>query len=333
MADNYQHRPVLLEEVIEGLAIRPDGVYVDGTFGRGGHAQAILERLGPRGRLLAIDKDPQAVTAAQQKFVSDGRFMIERATFANLKGHVQSHGLLHHVDGVVLDLGVSSPQLDDPQRGFSFSHDGPLDMRMDPDSGISAADWLASASESEMIRVLREYGEERYAKRIVRAIIKSREQSPITRTRQLAEIVAKANPAWEKGKDPATRSFQAIRIFINRELDDLQAFLDDILDVLAPGGRLVVISFHSLEDRLVKRFIRTQARGDDFPSDMAVTQAQLHPRLRAIGKAVHPGEAEVAINPRARSAVLRIAENLSEEGGIHPRLNITSTAAHRKYRQ
>ncbi len=312
MADSYSHRPVLLDEVIEGLAIRPDGVYVDGTFGRGGHAQAILDRLGPRGRLLAIDKDPQAIEAAQQKFVADGRFMIERGTFANLKEHVQRHGLLHQVDGVVLDLGVSSPQLDDPQRGFSFSHDGPLDMRMDPDTGISAADWLASASESEMIRVLREYGEERYAKRIVRAIIKAREEGPITRTRQLAAIVAKANPAWEKGKDPATRSFQAIRIFINHELDDLQAFLDQILDVLAPGGRVLVISFHSLEDRMVKRYIRTQTRGDDFPSDMAVTQAQLRPRLLTIGKAIHPDATEIAANPRARSATLRIAERLPD---------------------
>lgn len=330
MADSYSHRPVLLDEVIEGLDVRPEGVYVDGTFGRGGHAQAILNRLGPRGRLLAIDKDPQAIEAAQQKFVSDGRCMIERGTFANLKEYVQSHGLLHNVDGVVLDLGVSSPQLDNPERGFSFSHDGPLDMRMDPDSGISAADWLASAAESEIIRVLREYGEERYAKRITRALIKAREQSPITRTRQLAEIVAKANPAWEKGKDPATRSFQAIRIFINRELDDLQAFLDDILDVLAPGGRVLVISFHSLEDRLVKRFIRTQARGDDFPSDMAVTQAQLHPRLRPIGKAIHPDEAEVVLNPRARSAVLRIAERLPDAGSSNPPVNVASTAPHRK---
>ncbi len=332
LTDNYSHRPVLLDEVIEGLAIKPDGIYVDGTFGRGGHARIILDKLGPRGRLLAMDKDPQAIEAAQQKFL-DGRFMIARGTFANLKEQVQDQGLLHRVDGAVLDLGVSSPQLDDPQRGFSFTHDGPLDMRMDPDTGISAADWLASASESEMIRVLREYGEERYAKRIVRAIIKAREQSPIIRTGQLAEIVAKANPAWEKGKDPATRSFQAIRIFINRELEDLQAFLDDILDILAPGGRVLVISFHSLEDRLVKRFIRTQARGDDFPSDMAVTQAQLHPKLRAIGRAIHAGKCEVTLNPRARSAIMRIAERLPEADNPGISSNVTNISAQRKRQQ
>jgi len=312
MADNYVHRPVLLEAVIEGLNIKPDGVYVDGTFGRGGHAQAILDRLDPRGRLLAIDKDPQAIEAAQQKFVSDGRFMIERGTFANLKEHVQRHGLLHKVDGIVLDLGVSSPQLDDPQRGFSFTHDGPLDMRMDPDTGISAADWLANATDTEITHVLRVYGEERYAKRIARAIVAARNAAPITGTRQLAVIVAKANPAWEKGKDPATRSFQAIRIFINHELGDLEAFLDQVLDVLAPSGRILVISFHSLEDRMVKRYIRTQVRGDDFPHDLPVTHAQLHPRLRAIGKAIHPDTAEVAANPRARSATLRIAERLPD---------------------
>ena len=312
MADNYTHQPVLLEAVIAGLNIKSDGIYVDGTFGRGGHAQAIVDRLGPDGCLLAIDKDPQACEAAQQKFVADGRFMIERGTFANLKEHVQRHGLLHKVDGVVLDLGMSSPQLDDPQRGFSFTQDGPLDMRMDPDTGTSAADWLANATDTEITRVLRVYGEERYAKRIARAIVAAREQTPISGTRQLAAIVAKANPAWEKGKDPATRSFQAIRIFINHELDDLQAFLDQVLDILAPGGRMLVISFHSLEDRMVKRYIRTQVRGDDFPPDLPVTHAQLHPRLRAIGKAIHPDAAEITINPRARSATLRIAEYLPD---------------------
>ncbi|MEW6354517.1 MAG: 16S rRNA (cytosine(1402)-N(4))-methyltransferase RsmH [Pseudomonadota bacterium] len=311
MPDAYAHRPVLLDAVLEALRVKPDGVYVDGTFGRGGHARAILERLGTRGRLLALDKDPQACEVAQRTFAADGRFMIERGSFADIKGPMQRHGL-HKADGVLLDLGVSSPQLDDPARGFSFTQDGPLDMRMDPNSGISARDWLAEAAEADIARVLRDYGEERYAKRIARAIVRARAQAPLTRTRQLAEIVAAANPAWEKGKHPATRSFQAIRIFINRELEELQAFLRNVLDVLAPGARLAIISFHSLEDRLVKRFIRDQARGDIYPPGLPVTQAQLRPRLRAIGKAVHPSETEIAANPRARSAVLRVAEFIGE---------------------
>lgn len=315
MTEIYPHRPVLLDAVVEGLNIDPQGLYVDGTFGRGGHAQAILQRLGPKGRLLAVDKDPQACEVARQKFAADGRFMIERGTFAGLKGYVQSRGWLGQVNGVVLDLGVSSPQLDDPDRGFSFSHDGPLDMRMDPETGVSAAAWLATAGEAEITRVLRDYGEERYAKRIARAIVQARSETPIISTRQLAGIVAAANPAWEKGKDPATRSFQAIRIFINHELDDLAAFLNDAVAILAPGGRLAIISFHSLEDRLVKRFIRTQARGDDFPVGLPVTQAQLHPTLRPVGKAIHAGPDELAVNPRARSAVLRIAERLPGTGG------------------
>lgn len=315
MAAEYQHRPVLLEAVLEGLNIKPHGVYVDGTFGRGGHAGAILENLGAEGRLLALDKDPQACEVARQRFASDGRFMIERGTFAHLKDCVQRQGLLHRVDGVVLDLGVSSPQLDDPARGFSFSHDGPLDMRMDPDSGVSAADWLARAPEAEIVRVLYAYGEERYAKRIARAIVAARAAAPLTRTRQLAEIVAAANPAWERDKHPATRTFQAIRIAINRELEELQQFLDEVPDVLAPGGRLAVISFHSLEDRLVKRFMRQAARGDEFPRGLPVTHRELRPRLRVIGKAIHPSAAEVAANPRARSASLRIAERMPDSAG------------------
>ncbi|HWQ94794.1 MAG TPA: 16S rRNA (cytosine(1402)-N(4))-methyltransferase RsmH [Gammaproteobacteria bacterium] len=305
-----QHRPVLLEEALAGLAIRPGGLYVDGTFGRGGHALAILAKLGSEGRLLALDKDPQAIAAAQEQFLSDKRFMIERGSFAMLKQQVERRGGLGKVSGVLLDLGVSSPQLDDPERGFSFSHDGPLDMRMDPESGQSAADWLAVVPEREIIQVLRDYGEERYAKRIAHAIVQARATSPIRTTKQLAEIVRAAHPAWEKDKDPATRSFQAIRIFINQELDDLEACLPQCVEALAPGGRLAVISFHSLEDRIVKRFMRKETRGGEFPPGLPVTQAHFHPTLRVIGKAIHASAAEVRANPRARSAVLRIAERL-----------------------
>jgi 16S rRNA (cytosine1402-N4)-methyltransferase len=310
MPDSYAHRPVLLNAVIEGLNIRPDGVYVDGTFGRGGHSRAILDKLGPHGRLLGIDRDPAANAAAQQLLTADRRFMMERGTFARIKGYVQARGL-HKVEGVVLDLGVSSPQLDDPARGFSFSHDGPLDMRMDPDSGISAADWLACAKEAEITQVLFDFGEERYARRIARAIVQARVHNPIVTTAQLAGIVAAANPAWEKGKDPSTRSFQAIRIFINRELEELETGLSEILGILKTGGRMVIISFHSLEDRLVKRFLRRQARGDVFPPRLPVPAAQIHHTLRLVGKAQHASAAEIDVNPRARSAVLRVAERLA----------------------
>ncbi|MDO9372722.1 MAG: 16S rRNA (cytosine(1402)-N(4))-methyltransferase RsmH [Gammaproteobacteria bacterium] len=306
----HSHIPVLLEEALAGLAIKPDGLYVDGTFGRGGHAAGLLQRLGRDGRLLALDKDPQAVQAGLEGLAADRRFMIERGSFSMLKRHVEGRGWLGKVDGVLLDLGMSSPQLDDPARGFSFLKDGPLDMRMDPDSGISAAAWLAQAAEDEIVEVLREYGEERYARRIARAIIAARAHTPITTTRQLAELVSAANPRWERDKHPATRSFQALRIFINHELDELDACLTQCIDVLAPGGRLAVISFHSLEDRLVKRFIRREARGIELPLDIPVTHAELHPRWRAVGKAVRASAAEVAANPRARSAVLRIAERL-----------------------
>lgn len=311
MADAYPHRPVLLEEATAGLNLRPDGVYVDGTFGRGGHARAILQRLGPQGRLIAFDKDPAAVAAGEALAADDPRFAIERGSFAMLERQMASRNLVGRVDGVLLDLGVSSPQLDDPARGFSFTREGPLDMRMDPAAGISAADWLADASEHDIAEVLKTFGEERHARRIARAIVAARGQTPIRTTGRLAEIVAHANPSHEKGKHPATRTFQAIRIFINRELEDLEACLPQAVRVLAPGGRLVVISFHSLEDRIVKRFMREQARGDAFPPDVPVTQDQLHPALRLVGKAVYPGAAEIAANPRARSAVMRVAERLT----------------------
>lgn len=304
------HRPVMLAEVLAGLNLRPDGVYVDGTFGRGGHAAAILQALSPDGRLYAIDKDPQALQAARDSFAHDARFTIERGTFAMLEGLARNKGITGRVDGILLDLGVSSPQLDDPRRGFSFLHDGPLDMRMDPDAGQSAADWIAAVSERELAEVLKTYGEERFAKRIARTIVGARQLAPIASTAQLAEIVAKANPAWEKHKHPATRAFQAIRIFINHELDDLRSALEQTLAVLAPGGRLVVISFHSLEDRIVKRFMRDHARGPAQTSDLPMLNEKFTPTLRIVGKAQQAGDEEVDKNPRARSAVLRVAERL-----------------------
>jgi 16S rRNA (cytosine1402-N4)-methyltransferase len=265
--------------------------------------------------LLAIDKDPQAVAAAKDRFGTDSRFSIAQGSFTQLGRLVQERGWQQSetggVDGVLLDLGVSSPQLDDPERGFSFRHDGELDMRMDPTVGQSAAEWLATAEEYDIRRVLREYGEEKFAKRIAYAIVKTRAETPITTTGQLAALIAEASPVHEKGKDPATRSFQAIRIFINGELDDLKACLPQALEVLKPGGRLAVISFHSLEDRIVKRFMRKEARGDEFPPDLPIPQSALSPHLKLIGKAIRASEAEIAANPRARSAVLRVAERLT----------------------
>jgi 16S rRNA (cytosine1402-N4)-methyltransferase len=307
-----EHRPVLLDEVLDGLAIRADGIYLDGTFGRGGHSAALLARLGEQGRLLAMDKDPQAVDTARRRFADEPRFEIVQGSFTRLGDEARQRGWLGRVNGIMLDLGVSSPQLDDPTRGFSFRGDGPLDMRMDPTSGQSAAEWINSASDSDIARVLKDYGEERHAKRIARAIVKSRtEEGAILNTARLASVVAAANPSWERDKHPATRSFQAIRIFVNGELDELEQVLAMSLDILAAGGRLAVISFHSLEDRLVKRFIRDQVRGGDFPPGLPIRDAQLQRRLRAIGKDIHAGEAELAVNPRARSAVLRVAERLA----------------------
>lgn len=310
MTDSFEHRPVLLKEVLEALAIKPGGVYVDGTFGRGGHSRALLMCLGPEGRLLAIDKDPEAVAVARHELGSDQRFSIHQGSFAMLKRMIEQEIGVTKVDGVLLDLGVSSPQLDDPARGFSFYQDGPLDMRMDPGSGQSAASWLGQAQEQEIARVLKEYGEERFAKRIAHAIADAHREAPITTTARLADIVSAANPRWEPGKHPATRSFQAIRIFINRELEDLQSCLEQAVELLKTGGRLVVISFHSLEDRIVKRFIQREARGGDIPPDLPLRQDQLVRRLRPIGKAIRPNAAEVDANPRARSAVMRVAERL-----------------------
>lgn len=305
------HRPVLFNEAVSALNVRPDGIYVDATFGRGGHAGAILAQLGADGRLLAIDKDPEAVAVAREKFGEDARFAIERGSFVSLETLIQQRDWMGKVDGILLDLGVSSPQLDKAERGFSFLKDGPLDMRMDPDQGESAAAWLARATDREIADVLKRFGEERYAKRIARAIVAARTEAPIINTARLAKVVAEANPSWEKGKHPATRSFQAIRIYINRELEDLESVLDQSLRVLAPGGRLAVISFHSLEDRLVKRFMRDQARGDEIPHGLPVREDQIGRRMRLIGKAQRAGEQELDENPRARSAVLRVAERLA----------------------
>lgn len=303
------HTTVLLQEAVDALVWDENACYVDGTFGRGGHSAEILERLSTRGQLFAIDKDPEACAWARQRFANDERFCIIHGSFADLPDLLATQQL-PEVAGVLLDLGVSSPQLDDAERGFSFQHDGPLDMRMDPQRGQSAAQWLASAGESEIARVLKEYGEEKFARRMARAIIKAREQAPITRTGQLAEIIKAANPAWEKSKHPATRAFQAIRIFINEELADLQRLLDQVLELLVIGGRLVVISFHSLEDRLVKRFIRNQ-ENPVVPRGLPLRDSEIRRRLRSVGRAVRAGAEEVAVNSRARSAVMRVAEKVA----------------------
>jgi 16S rRNA (cytosine1402-N4)-methyltransferase len=310
MGGPAQHRPVLFAEALEGLAVVPDGLYVDGTFGRGGHSGAILQRLGGEGRLLAIDKDPEAVAYAEERFAGDHRFVIRQGSFAQLGMLLDELGWNGRVAGILLDLGVSSPQLDQNARGFSFMSDGPLDMRMDNRQGVSAADWLAQAEAAEIAHVLRAYGEERFSRRIAAAIVREREEAPILGTARLAQIISAAVPVREKGKHPATRSFQAIRIYINRELDDLQACLPQTVPALAAGGRLAVISFHSLEDRIVKRFIRDASRGDHFPAGVPVTQDRLRPRLKRIGGAIRPSPQEVDENPRSRSAVLRLAQRL-----------------------
>lgn len=310
MQSEFTHRSVLLDEAIEALAVRPDGCYLDGTFGRGGHTAALLAALGPEGRVLALDRDPEAEAWARRRFGDDPRLTFQRGRFGELAQWVHHHGLEGRLDGILLDVGVSSPQLDDPRRGFSFSQDGPLDMRMDPDCGSSAAQWLAGASEDEIVRVLRELGEERFARRIARAVVERRREAPVTTTGQLARLVSEAVPTREPGKHPATRSFQAIRIHINRELEELAGALEQAVRVLAPRGRLVVISFHSLEDRIVKRFIRSQSRGRELPLDLPVTDDQTGATLRLIGRSQRAGSGELAVNPRARSAVLRAAEKL-----------------------
>ena len=308
-----EHEPVLRNEAVAALNVRADGIYVDATFGRGGHAQAILEQLGPDGRLLALDRDPQAVASAKKQFADEARLTMVHGPFSLLGRAVDERGWHGRVNGILFDLGVSSPQLDEPARGFSFRADGPLDMRMDTTRGESAADWLNRATEQEIADVLYQLGEERYARRIARAILRSREEKPITTTRQLAEVVAGAVPTRERSKDPATRSFQAIRLHINRELDELREALPQAMDALAPHGRLVVISFHSLEDRIVKQFMRAQEKGRELPPDLPVRHVDIQSRLKVIGKPVRAGDDEVQRNPRARSAVLRVAEKPEAE--------------------
>jgi 16S rRNA (cytosine1402-N4)-methyltransferase len=305
------HAPVLLSEALEALAVRAEGSYLDATLGRGGHAAAILARLDEAGKLLAVDRDPESIRAGQRRFTGDSRVSIVRGNFAELRRLATQAGFAAGFDGILFDLGVSSPQLDDPARGFSFLRDGPLDMRMDPEAGTSAADWLAAAPEREIARVLRDFGEERHARRIARALLQARAEAPIATTGRLARIIAAAVPGREPGKHPATRSFQAIRIFINDELGALDAALEQSLPLLKPGGRLCVISFHSLEDRRVKRFIRRHAEVAEPWRGLPDIPAHARPALRALGKAVRASEAEVAANPRARSAVLRVAERLA----------------------
>lgn len=306
--ENDAHVPVLLAEAIEALAVRPGGFYVDATFGRGGHSAAILDRLGPSGRLVAFDRDPAAVAHAGQRFAADARFEIHHGPFSMMSRTLDALGWRGRVQGILFDLGVSSPQLDDPARGFSFRFEGPLDMRMDPSTGESAADWLARVAEPELEQVIRELGEERFARRVARAIVRARETQPIDTTAALAAIVRSAVPTRERGQHPATRTFQAIRLHVNRELEELAQALPPAVEQLAPGGRLAVISFHSLEDRIVKRFMQRETKGDPLPHRLPVRETVRAHRLRLIGRAVRAGEAEVAANPRARSAVLRVAE-------------------------
>jgi 16S rRNA (cytosine1402-N4)-methyltransferase len=311
MQKKEPHQPVLLAEVIKYLAIDRDGIYIDATFGRGGHARQILQSLGDKGRLIAIDKDPAAVAYARQQWGHDRRFKIYQGSFKQIKAIAKIENVIAKVSGLLLDLGVSSPQLDQPERGFSFLRDGPLDMRMDPSVGISAAEWLVSATEKEIAQVLKDYGEERYAKRIARAIVEERKLKPIVTTVHLATVVKFAHPRWERHKHPATQTFQAIRIRINNELEDLKVCLEQSLEVLKLGGRLLVISFHSLEDRIVKRFIRQYTHETVELKKLPFMPAGWRPKLKNLGRGIKPNAYAINVNPRSRSAVLRIAEKIS----------------------
>lgn len=305
------HHSVLLTESINGLAMNAGGIYVDGTFGRGGHSRAILEQLDTSGRLIAIDKDQEAIQYAAQHFSKDSRFTIVQGSFANLADIAKKFDIFGRINGILLDLGVSSPQLDNPARGFSFMHQGPLDMRMDLEQDLDAARFVNKAEAPEMERVFKQYGEERFARRIAAAIVAAREERPILTTAGLAEIVKAANPKWEKHKHPATRVFQAIRIHINQELTDLTTCLNQCVASLAIGGRLVVISFHSLEDRIVKQFMRTEAQGIHYPLGIPIKACDIKPSFKCVGKAVKPQLDEVKQNVRSRSAVLRIGEKIA----------------------
>lgn len=316
MSEQFQHVSVLLHESIDGLAIKPDGIYIDGTFGRGGHSRQILSRLGENGRLYSIDRDPQAI--AEAKTITDPRFNIIHGPFSGLKGYVEELGLVGQIDGVLLDLGVSSPQLDDADRGFSFMKDGPLDMRMDPTSGMPVSQWLLTADVEDITWVIREFGEDKHAWRIAKGIVAYRDNEdnePLTRTGQLAKLISDVAPKnFKEKKHPATRTFQAFRIYINSELDEIDTALNGALDVFAEGGRLSVISFHSLEDRMVKHFIRKESRGPQVPHGIPLTENQIKAlgsaKMKPIGKAIKPTVNEVDVNVRSRSSVLRIAERL-----------------------
>ncbi len=305
-----EHVPVLLGPVLEGLRIKENGTYVDGTFGRGGHSREILKRLSAGGRLIAIDRDPQAIASAPRALTDDPRFELIRGEIADIGTFLRDRDLAGRVDGILLDLGVSSPQLDEAERGFSFMRDGPLDMRMDPDAGISAADWLATVDDKALTRVLRKYGEERHAPRIPRAIVAARVEAPITRTQQLADLIEAVVPRRGSRKHPATKTFQAIRIAVNRELEQLEIFLSEAIDLLDSGGRLCIISFHSLEDRIAKRFMRDASRESEQYRGMPNVPEEFRPKLRLVGKAMAATSEEIADNVRARSARLRVAERI-----------------------
>ncbi|STZ76929.1 16S rRNA (cytosine(1402)-N(4))-methyltransferase RsmH [Bergeriella denitrificans] len=309
--ETYQHITVLLHEGVDALNIRENGVYVDGTFGRGGHSRLILSRLGEAGRLIVFDKDPQAIAVAQELAAQDKRVSVVHGGFATFQTALDDLGI-GKIDGALFDLGISSPQIDDGERGFSFRFDAPLDMRMDPTRGMSAAEWIAAADEQELHEVIKNYGEERFSRQIARAIVAQRQEAPIDTTRKLAQLVAQNVRTRERGQDPATRTFQAVRIFINRELEEVEAVLPQVVARLNEGGRLAVIAFHSLEDRIVKQFVKKHSQHAPLPRWAVVKEADLpQPPLKAVGKAIKPGAAETSANPRARSAVLRVAERSS----------------------
>ncbi|MXR70843.1 16S rRNA (cytosine(1402)-N(4))-methyltransferase RsmH [Shewanella sp. JBTF-M18] len=311
MTQEFAHLSVLLTETVAGLNIKPDGIYIDGTFGRGGHSREVLKQLGPNGRLIAIDRDPQAIAAAEQ-FADDARFSIVHGGFGQLAQYVDDLGLRGKIDGILFDFGVSSPQLDDAERGFSFLRDGPLDMRMDNSQGETAAEWLARAEIEDMAWVFKTYGEEKNARHIARCIAADRDKTPFLRTKELADLIARVSKSKERNKHPATRVFQAIRIYINSELEQIDQALEGAVTVLAPQGRLSVISFHSLEDRMVKRFIRRHSQGESVPHGLPLTEAEINKTrlLKAVGKAIKPSAEEIDRNARARSSVLRVAERL-----------------------
>ncbi|MCL1047474.1 16S rRNA (cytosine(1402)-N(4))-methyltransferase RsmH [Shewanella electrodiphila] len=311
MSQEFAHLSVLLKETVDGLNIHEDGIYIDGTFGRGGHSRHVLSQLGENGRLIAIDRDPQAIEAAKQ-FADDPRFQIVHGGFGQLADYVTELGLKGKIDGVLLDLGVSSPQLDDAERGFSFLRDGPLDMRMDNSQGQTAAQWIAKAEIEDMAWVFRTYGEEKNSRHIARCIAADRDETPFLRTKDLADLIARITKNKERNKHPATRVFQAIRIYINSELEQIEQALEGAVSVLAPEGRLSVISFHSLEDRMVKRFIRKNSQGASVPHGLPITEAEINKsrKLKAIGKAMKPSDIEIEQNPRSRSSVLRVAQRL-----------------------